>query len=143
MSATEKVTQPGVSLAADRAAVAPLLAAAADVFADREMAVVREITKVHEECRTGTAAELLAFFSAEPPKGELVLVVANVRIQLNECFHNLIEIQKQIIIIKKTVCTLVFCVLAGNFVYFFNAMFKLSVLLFNNFFCRHIFIYSL
>ncbi len=52
------------------------LAAAADVFADREMAVVREITKVHEECRTGTAAELLAFFSAEPPKGELVLVVA-------------------------------------------------------------------
>ena len=36
-------------------------------------------------------------FFRRVPDDELVLVVANVRIQLNECFHNLIEIQKQII----------------------------------------------
>lgn len=36
-------------------------------------------------------------FFRRVPDDELVLVLANVRIQLNECFHNLIEIQKQII----------------------------------------------
>ena len=40
----------------------------------REIAVARELTKLHEECRTGTAAELAAHYSAHPPKGEIVLL---------------------------------------------------------------------
>ena len=41
----------------------------------REAAVCRELTKVHEEIARGTAAELAARYS-EPPRGEVVLVVA-------------------------------------------------------------------
>lgn len=42
---------------------------------DREIAVARELTKLHEECRTGTAAELAAHFAVHPAKGEIVLLV--------------------------------------------------------------------
>lgn len=40
----------------------------------REIAVARELTKLHEECRTGTATELAAHYTAHPPKGEIVLL---------------------------------------------------------------------
>ncbi|MGE3692204.1 MAG: 16S rRNA (cytidine(1402)-2'-O)-methyltransferase [Novosphingobium sp.] len=41
----------------------------------REVAVAREITKLFEECRTGSAGELAAHYAAHPPKGEIVLLV--------------------------------------------------------------------
>ena len=43
--------------------------------ADRPAVVVRELTKLHEEVARGTVAELAARF-AEPPKGEIVVVLA-------------------------------------------------------------------
>lgn len=42
----------------------------------RRAAVVRELTKVHEEVRRGTLAELAAAFAQEEVKGEICLVVA-------------------------------------------------------------------
>jgi 16S rRNA (cytidine1402-2'-O)-methyltransferase len=42
---------------------------------EREVAVCRELTKVHEEIVRGTAAELAGRYEKEPPKGEIVLVV--------------------------------------------------------------------
>jgi 16S rRNA (cytidine1402-2'-O)-methyltransferase len=44
----------------------------------RQLAVARELTKVHEEIRRGTARELLAHYGARAVKGEIVLVVAGV-----------------------------------------------------------------
>lgn len=41
----------------------------------RGVAVARELTKLHEECRTGSAAELAAHFTAHPAKGEIVLLI--------------------------------------------------------------------
>lgn len=41
----------------------------------REAAVVREISKLHEECVTGTLAELAARYADAAPKGEIVIVV--------------------------------------------------------------------
>jgi 16S rRNA (cytidine1402-2'-O)-methyltransferase len=41
----------------------------------REAAVAREITKLHEECVTGTLPELAARYSGTIPKGEIVVVV--------------------------------------------------------------------
>jgi 16S rRNA (cytidine1402-2'-O)-methyltransferase len=41
----------------------------------REVAVARELTKLYEECRTGSAEELAAHYAAHPPKGEIVLLV--------------------------------------------------------------------
>jgi 16S rRNA (cytidine1402-2'-O)-methyltransferase len=43
---------------------------------ERRCAVARELTKVHEELRVGTAAELAAHYRAHPPRGEITLVVA-------------------------------------------------------------------
>ena len=51
------------------------LSALADVPGPREAAVVREISKLHEECATGTLEELAARYAESPPKGEIVIVV--------------------------------------------------------------------
>jgi 16S rRNA (cytidine1402-2'-O)-methyltransferase len=52
------------------------LAALNHGLGDREAAVARELTKFHEECVTGTLAELAARYAQSPPKGEIVIVVA-------------------------------------------------------------------
>ena len=41
----------------------------------REAAVVREISKLHEECVSGSLPELAERYSEAPPKGEIVIVV--------------------------------------------------------------------
>lgn len=51
------------------------LAAIDEVLPGREVAVARELTKLYEECRSGTPAELIAHYEAHPPKGEIVLLV--------------------------------------------------------------------
>ncbi len=40
----------------------------------RRVAVARELTKRYEECRTGSAEEMISYYSAHPPKGEIVLM---------------------------------------------------------------------
>lgn len=44
--------------------------------AERRACVARELTKLHEEVRRGTLAELHAYYLAHPPKGECILLVA-------------------------------------------------------------------
>ncbi len=57
--------------------VADTLAAVAERTGDRRhAAVARELTKMHEEVRRGTLAELVAYYSETPPKGEVVIVIA-------------------------------------------------------------------
>ena len=51
------------------------LEAIGEVLPGREVAVARELTKLFEECRTGTAAELAGHYLAHPAKGEIVLLV--------------------------------------------------------------------
>jgi 16S rRNA (cytidine1402-2'-O)-methyltransferase len=43
--------------------------------ADRGAAVARELTKMHEEIRTGTLGELAEYFTEVPAKGEVTLVL--------------------------------------------------------------------
>ncbi len=53
------------------------LAQLAEAFgADRQASVSREISKIHEETVRGTLAELVEHFTATPPRGEIVMVVA-------------------------------------------------------------------
>ncbi|MGA2469427.1 MAG: 16S rRNA (cytidine(1402)-2'-O)-methyltransferase [Solirubrobacteraceae bacterium] len=42
----------------------------------RPVAVCRELTKIHEEVRRGSALQIAAHYGANPPRGEVVLVVA-------------------------------------------------------------------
>lgn len=44
--------------------------------ADRQVAVCREISKIHEECVRGTLEEVIAHFTAHEPKGEIVVILA-------------------------------------------------------------------
>jgi 16S rRNA (cytidine1402-2'-O)-methyltransferase len=46
-----------------------------EVLPARRLAVCRELTKLHEEIRRGTAAELLAVFEGRTIRGEIVLVL--------------------------------------------------------------------
>lgn len=55
--------------------LADCLAAIDQHLPGREVAVARELTKRFEECRSGQPAELIAHYSAHPPKGEIVLMV--------------------------------------------------------------------
>jgi 16S rRNA (cytidine1402-2'-O)-methyltransferase len=55
--------------------VAECLAALHEGLGDREAAVVREISKLHEECLTGSLSKLAARAEAQPPRGEIVIVV--------------------------------------------------------------------
>ena len=43
---------------------------------DRQVSVSRELTKLYEETVRGTAKEVLGHYTAHPPKGEIVVVVA-------------------------------------------------------------------
>jgi len=55
--------------------LAESLAALAEGLGARDAAVVREISKLHEETVTGQLDELAARYSESPPKGEIVIVV--------------------------------------------------------------------
>ena len=52
------------------------LGALASTLGDREVAVVRELTKLYEECVSGTLNELAERYADVAPKGEIVIVVA-------------------------------------------------------------------
>ena len=51
------------------------LAALRDGLGEREAAVIREISKLHEETVSGTLANLADRYHDSPPKGEIVIVV--------------------------------------------------------------------
>ena len=55
--------------------LAECLAALRDELGTREAAVVREISKLHEETVSGTLAELAERYADAPPRGEIVIVV--------------------------------------------------------------------
>ena len=52
-----------------------VLAALAEALGGREAAVLREISKLHEESVTGSLPDLARRYSDAPPKGEIVIVV--------------------------------------------------------------------
>ncbi|PIR37307.1 MAG: 16S rRNA (cytidine(1402)-2'-O)-methyltransferase [Alphaproteobacteria bacterium CG11_big_fil_rev_8_21_14_0_20_39_49] len=47
-----------------------------NVFKEREICILREITKKFEEIKRGTCDELEQYYKNNPPKGEIVIVVA-------------------------------------------------------------------
>ena len=46
------------------------------ILGDREMAIARELTKLHEEVWRGRVSQAHAHFAATPPRGEFTLVIA-------------------------------------------------------------------
>ncbi|HVM38938.1 MAG TPA: 16S rRNA (cytidine(1402)-2'-O)-methyltransferase [Sphingomicrobium sp.] len=56
--------------------LADTLQALGETLGNREAAIAREMTKLHEECVTGTLAELAVRYRAAAPRGEIVVMVA-------------------------------------------------------------------
>jgi 16S rRNA (cytidine1402-2'-O)-methyltransferase len=56
--------------------LAATLALLAELDPARRVVVCRELTKVHEEVRRGSVAELAAHYAEHPPRGEIVLAIA-------------------------------------------------------------------
>jgi 16S rRNA (cytidine1402-2'-O)-methyltransferase len=56
--------------------VGDLLTDLAAVAPAARVVVARELTKVHEEFRRGTAAELASYYAEHPPKGEVTIVIS-------------------------------------------------------------------
>lgn len=46
-----------------------------DIFGDRKIALVRELTKLHEEVKRTTLAEAVEYYETEKPRGEYVIVI--------------------------------------------------------------------
>lgn len=46
-----------------------------EVFGEREAAVARELTKLHEECVRGSLSDIIAHFETHAPRGECVILV--------------------------------------------------------------------
>lgn len=65
-------------------------------FIDRKVAVVREITKIFEECIRGSFAEVLEHFKTYPPKGEIVIVIAPPSTNQRDCLQKYIDLIKQL-----------------------------------------------
>ena len=55
--------------------IARTLADMLEVLGDRQCALARELTKLHEEVLRGSLSELLSRLEAEPPKGEFVIIL--------------------------------------------------------------------
>ena len=72
-----ELSEPGGTLVAFESPrrVPASLALLAELDPAREVAVCRELTKVHEEIVRGSAVELAARYTGAPPKGEVVLVI--------------------------------------------------------------------
>ena len=73
-----ELSAPGSTLVAFESPkrVARTLAALAELDPEREVAVCRELTKLHEEIVRGSAGELAGRYADEEVRGEIVLVVA-------------------------------------------------------------------
>ncbi len=65
----------------------------------RTLAIARELTKIHEECLTGSAEELLAHFHSHPPKGELVMLIERAQEQIDwshlSLHEHVVAVQKE------------------------------------------------
>ncbi|HLD95625.1 MAG TPA: 16S rRNA (cytidine(1402)-2'-O)-methyltransferase [Alphaproteobacteria bacterium] len=44
-------------------------------FPNRGVSVVREITKLYEECKKGTFEDVIAYYETNPPRGEICIVL--------------------------------------------------------------------
>jgi 16S rRNA (cytidine1402-2'-O)-methyltransferase len=57
------------------------LTAVADVLGDRPVCVARELSKIHEEFFRGTVGAAAAHYQANPPRGEIVLLIAGAQLE--------------------------------------------------------------
>ena len=68
---------------------------ATEVFNSRDIAVMRGISKLYEEAQNGSAEELINHFTQNPPKGEIVLVIAPPKAQESKTVADVEQMLRQ------------------------------------------------
>ncbi|MCJ1996884.1 16S rRNA (cytidine(1402)-2'-O)-methyltransferase [Lactococcus piscium] len=63
------------------------------VYGDREVAFVRELTKIYEEYRRGPISEVLASITEQPIKGECLIIVSGSVEQLSQADSDLTDLE--------------------------------------------------
>ncbi len=72
----ELLSHPGTSVAYETSMrLTKTLALLTALRPSAKLCVARELTKLHEECKTGTAQELFDYYTKHSPKGEVVLLI--------------------------------------------------------------------
>ncbi|MFN8438987.1 MAG: 16S rRNA (cytidine(1402)-2'-O)-methyltransferase [Cytophagales bacterium] len=61
---------------------------------ERQISVSRELTKMFEETKTGTAQEILEYYTQFPPKGEIVIIVEGQKIKKSKKQYNNTETEE-------------------------------------------------
>lgn len=76
------------------------------VFGNRNIALVRELTKIHEEVLRFTFDEAIEYYSDKSPKGEYVIIIEGKKEDINEdiTLEMAVEMAK---ILWKRVCRLI------------------------------------
>lgn len=62
----------------------------------RRVAVAREMTKTFEECRRGAASEVLAHFQKHAPRGEVVLIIEEGKIEDDLSLEELVQMLQEL-----------------------------------------------
>lgn len=69
--------------------VRDMLSDALDILGDRNCALARELTKLHEEVLRGSISEMCGHFENKDPRGEFVIIVSGTEKKAPEDEHNL------------------------------------------------------
>lgn len=68
-------------------------------WGNRRVAVVRELTKIHEEVKQGSVSEVISYYEEFPPRGEIAVVAEGFKEEvspdLNEICNEVIELVEQ------------------------------------------------
>jgi 16S rRNA (cytidine1402-2'-O)-methyltransferase len=73
-----------------------LLSDVEEVFGGANCVVLRELTKLHEEVKSGSVEELINYYSEKTVKGEIVVIVNNNKIEKKFNKMKLINIEKEL-----------------------------------------------
>lgn len=96
LSSLEKEERTMVFYEAPHKLLATLGDMAETFGADRKIAVVRELTKIHEEVFRTTIGEAIEKYENEPPRGEIVLIISgNKEKQVELQLEDAVEIAKE------------------------------------------------
>ena len=68
-------------------------------WGNRLVAVVRELTKIHQEVKRGTVSEVIGHYTEHPPRGEITIIVEGFKQgappELDEICYEVIELMKK------------------------------------------------
>lgn len=94
---TKALSYPGTTIALETPhRIISTLETIEKIDPTRNLAICREMTKIHEECLRGTPENLLNHFKKQSPRGEMVLLIEE-----NHSFHPKMPLDEMIVLLQE------------------------------------------